>query len=220
MLAADGMSGTVPCVSKPFLIQSDTLHISLLVPSLEAVWCFLERQRGIAAADVDDDDNVEAYYATSDEDFDAFDLFDDDDDDDVEVCELTDADIWELASMFGIGQYSPTWWVLSEDEHGDGCRCRPMGLLEVLQYHTTGTLRQDALEAHLAALQEVWDHFWSGDGIVNGSSDQINGACVACLVDGREHLGDVLEEARNLAEELGEALAAFHSHINIGLDRY
>lgn len=220
MVAATCISGTVRCVSSPFVFEHESLRISLHIPTLESVCCYLDRQR--AAMNDDDDEVEEAYYANSDDDFDALDDFDDLDDGDLfdDDDAVNDDEIWQVAGLLGIGRYSPTWWTLSETDHADGCRCRPMGLLEVLQYHTTGTLRQDALEAHLVALQEVWDHFWSGDGIVNGSSDQINGACVDCLVAGREHLGDVLDEARNLAEELGEALAAFHSHIDIGLDRY
>jgi hypothetical protein len=230
-------------VAERFEIRNDANHILFDVPHIDAVWCYLERQRfeyddrvgGIEALsdaldtellDEDDEDaeGDEAYGASyaaarwfEDE---AGDMYGDLDSDDLAaIAEDTDA-IWEVAAMLGIGRHAPGWWMAGTADHANDCDCRPLSLLEVLQYHSTGAIRQAALEAHLGALQEVWHHFWSGDAVINGSSEEINGACVACLTEGREHLSTVLDEARNLAEELGEALAAFHSHIDIGLDRY
>jgi len=140
--------------------------------------------------------------------------------DEYDIAEVSDAEAWFIAGLFGVGMYAPSWWLFDGPAHGPTCRCRPIGLLEVLQDHADGAERQGALDAHLGGLRGIWDHFWSGDALVNGSSELINGACSNCIAEGREHLGDVLDEARHLAEELGEALAAFHSRIDLGLDRY
>jgi len=140
--------------------------------------------------------------------------------DERDIAEVSDAEAWFIAGLFGVGMYAPSWWLFDGPAHGPTCRCRPIGLLEVLQDHADVAERQGALDAHLGGLRGIWDHFWSGDALVNGSSELINGACSNCIAEGREHLGDVLDEARHLAEELGEALAAFHSRIDLGLDRY
>ena len=202
------------------------MPVRFVIADIETIRCFLSRQH-IQIADVDetlDEDQVEVSASFGNLDDEEASVYGDDFGDDCEplnVEEIEDAEVWFIAGMFGIGKYAASWWMLPSDgEHTSDCRCRPMCLLEVLQDHAEGAERQGALEEHLDGLQGIWDHFWSGDALINGSSEHINGACSDCLVEGRGHLTDVLDEARNLAEELGEALAAFQSSISIGLDRY
>ena len=197
-------------------ISSDGVRVRLAVPTYQEVCCFLERQRTEVLDEREEYDILEGEFLEGE-------FMDEDDEsqDSVPVEEIDEEDVWMIANVFGIGRYSPSWWVIDDlTEHGETCDCRPLGLLEVLHDHAQGSDRQEALEAHLAALRDVWDHFWSGDGLINGASEHIGGACGSCIVEGREHLSNVLDEARNLAEELGEALAAFHSQIDIGVNRY
>lgn len=212
---------TVSAVNPVYEILSGTSLVRLCIPDLDGIVCFLERQR-ISFEEAESDDEFEEFEMG----FEPDETVDDDfaeGDETLSVEEIDEDDAWLVAGMFGVGRYSPSWWLFDMDpgvSHGPHCNCRPLGLLEVMQYHAPVPDRQEALEAHLSALRDVWDHFWSGDALVNGASEEINGACSTCIITGREHLGDVLDEARNLAEELGEALAAFHSHIDIGTNRY
>lgn len=204
--------GTVHLVDT-FSIHEGGSYILFHVPSDVAVRCFVQRSLADSHRfefDVADGSGepAAAYFDMTDE------LSD------IDASDLSDSDVWHIGSLFGVGRHSPTWWNLSDASHDDDCRCHPVTLLEILQDHATGGTRQASLEAHLRALHNVWDHFWSGDAVINSGSDTLNGACAECLVGGRSHLEDVLDEARNLAEELGEALAAFHSRIDIGIDRY
>lgn len=208
-----------------FEINHGDVPIRFAVVDIETMRCFLGRQHiQVADAETTTDAGVEISASFGDLDEGEVSSYGDDFSEDCETLnieEIEDGEVWFIASMFGIGRYAASWWALPSDgEHGEECKCRPMCLLEVLQDHAEGEERQGALEEHLGGLQEIWDHFWSGDALINGSSEHINGACSDCLVEGRGHLTDVLDEARNLAEELGEALAAFQSSISIGLDRY
>jgi len=201
-----------------FELRNEDKSVKFSVPTMEEVRCFLNRQSvSFVGREAEEDAEIdfEGYY-DDDTEYDDLDF----EAEEVDVEEMTDADAWMVAGLFGVGQHSPSWWLNSKTEHGEECLCRPAGLLEVLQDYAASGDRQGALEAHLGALRDVWDHFWSGDALVNGEGELINGACPACLIEGREHLSEILDEARNLAEELGEALAAFHSHIDLGIDRY
>lgn len=230
-LVAGRCSGqTIVVVPAAFELHSDGRSVKFTVPSMTEIRCFLNRQSVAVAAsdkssgaDREGDGAYDEYneYDECEEHEELGEYVDEDlEYENVEVAELSDGDAWVIAGLFGIGQHSPSWWLNAQGGHGSQCACRPAGLLEVLQDYATSSDRQGALEAHLGALRDVWDHFWSGDSLVNGEGEHINGACPACITEGRDHLGDILDEARNLAEELGEALAAFHSHIDLGLDRY
>jgi hypothetical protein len=208
-----------------FELHEEGRRVCFEVPTTEAVRCFLQRQRFAYVEHTDDPESETLTSSWESGDDSCFEYGDDaaewiDGCSDEEDAEITDEEAWFVASLFGIGRYAPTWWLAGSGSHDDTCTCRPLGLLEVLQDHADPNKRQSALEAHLSGLRGIWDHFWSGDALVNGSSDLINGACSNCIAEGREHLSDVLDEARNLAEELGEALAAFHTQIDLGLDRY
>lgn len=236
--------GTVSRVQPVYELGDGENRIVFATPDIDTVCCFLSRVGTVMDLDdVDDvprgfylsvmderagDAGVAGFedgldgYLNDDADGDLEDVFDGDfdDGDDLDTEYADESEVWEVAGAFGIGQFSPSWWMLGEGTHDEGCTCRPAGLLEILQYHAPVPLRQSVLDVHLAALRSAWDHFWSGDALINGGGDRINGACVGCLTEGAEHLSRVVDEARQLAEELGEALAAFHSQINIGLDRY
>lgn len=206
-----------------FELHEEGRKVSFEVPTTEAVRCFLQRQRFAYVEYTDDpeDETLTSSWESGDDS--CFEYGGDaaewiDDRSDEEEAEITDDEAWSVSGRFGIGRYAPTWWMAGSGSHDDACTCRPLGLLEVLQDHADPKKRQSALEAHLSGLRGIWDHFWSGDALVNGSSDLINGACSNCIAEGRDHLSDVLDEARNLAEELGEALAAFHTQIDLGLD--
>jgi hypothetical protein len=219
---------TVHLVENIFELHGKSGSIKFTVPTMVEVRCFLERQNvsvrsqempDLADGESGEDEEYEPYYGNYDDD-DDFGLDGIGFDDEVEIKDMSDEDTWSIAGLFRIGKHAPSWWLNSDKPHGKECTCRPASLLETLQDHASSPDRQSALEAHLGALRDTWDHFWSGDSLINGEGERINGACPNCLVEGREHLGDILDEARNLAEELGEALAAFQSHIDLGIDRY
>ncbi len=214
-------------VTQFFTTGDENSLVRIHVPSEAQVMCFISRQQLSFDADDGDFELIEGAYGEVYETDNLVmqEMYDDgeadeDDEVDVEYVIESDDELWYIASMFGICRFAPSWWLESAEEHGDDCDCKPISLLEVLQDRIPAARRQDALEAHLGALRDIWDHFWSGDALVTGASLSINGACPSCITEGREHLGDVVDEARNLAEGLGEALAAFHSRIDIGLGRY
>lgn len=226
LLAATWCSGTVDAVTQIFTTGDPNALVRIHVPSVDQVMCFLSRQQLSFDSDESEFELIEGefgevYETDEDETYAEYDDADDEDDEEGgEYVIESDDELWYIASMFGICRFAPSWWLEPAGDHGDECECRPISLLEVLQDRIPAERRQDALEAHLGALRDIWDHFWSGDALVTGASLSINGACPSCIVEGREHLGDVVDEARNLAEGLGEALAAFHSRIDIGLGRY
>lgn len=225
LLAATTTRYTIHRMDATFKLNKNGKLVCFEVPTTEAICCFLQRQR-VSHEEQEDDLERDTFTPSLENDEEScFEYGDEaeewlDDSSDDGDAEATDDEVWIAAGLFGIGRYAQTWWMVGSGLHGDTCTCRPLGLLEVLQDHAEPGNRQGALEAHLGGLRMIWDHFWSGDALVNGSCDLINGACSYCIAEGREHLGDVLDEARNLAEELGVALAAFHTQIDLGRDRY
>jgi hypothetical protein len=207
-----------------FELHEEGQRVRFEVPTMEAIHCFLRRHRFVYVEHADDSEIetlTSSWESGDDSGFEyggAAECIDDRPDGDG--AESTEEEAWLVASLFGIGRYAPTWWMSGAGPHDDTCTCRPLGLLEVLQDHTDPSKQREALAAHLSGLRGIWDHFWSGDALVNGASDSINGACSTCIAEGREHLDYILDEARNLAEELGEAIAAFHTQIDLGLCRY
>lgn len=114
----------------------------------------------------------------------------------------------------------PLWWYEESDCAGDAeCTCGPVTLLEVL-YQLGDDDRQNAMEAHVVVMRDLFDHFWSGQGLLDGTSAKIGDACAACICEGHHHVWGVFEAASVLAEELGEALAAHDSAILLGAARY
>jgi hypothetical protein len=222
--------------------HDDGSAVRLWVPPAVEVLCFLRRRHELFgddepggenggdfdSDDFDDDfdDGIDMTLRALLEDFgDGDRVFDYMRDAEAEIDELLSDDdvdeelVWELASMFSVHRFAATWW-RSGDNHGNDCRCGPVTLLEVLQDFVVGDGRQVALDAHLTVLHGAWDHFWSGDSLIRSGSSTIGGACAYCIGEGRTHLSDVLDEARSLAEDLGEALAAFKTNIAIGVGRY
>ena len=114
----------------------------------------------------------------------------------------------------------PLWWFEAYGCDGDyGCSCGPVTLLEVLSEIGTEH-RQTALDAHTSAMRDLFDHFWSGQALLAGSTGKIGDACVSCLVEGHTHVWDVFEAATVLAEEFGEAIAAHATTVHLGEPRY
>ena len=112
------------------------------------------------------------------------------------------------------------WWFTEPGCPGEvHCDCGPATLLEVLT-HTQESLRQAAVDAHVQRMTELWAHYWSGEGLLSGSSCDFADACVDCIVEGVFHLGAVYEAASALAEELGEGVAAYHSRVSLDQQRY
>jgi hypothetical protein len=138
------------------------------------------------------------------------------DSDDVEV----HAQLLNVAAWFDVARWSATWWYQPESDHGPECTCGPRPFVQVLQSDVGVDDRQGALNAHLDALRTTWDHYWSGDAALTGSSETLGGVCALCLGLGRAHVGDVGGDAHALADELGQALAAFNGEVALGADRY
>jgi hypothetical protein len=108
------------------------------------------------------------------------------------------------------------WWFAETGCGGvEECQCGPVTLLEVLT-HAEAAERDGIVEAHVTLLSATWDHYWSGQALMNPDAGELGAACAACIVDGPDHVYDVLEVAETLATELGEALAAFSTRIRLG----
>lgn len=130
-------------------------------------------------------------------------------------CDVDDVDI-----EVEIAEEGTTWWWREEGCSADcDCVCGPVTLLEACNC-VESEERSGMIEEHAAKMRELFDHYWSGQGLVEGSSVEIGEACVDCLIDGAKHVYSVFENASRLAEELGEVLAAYHYHLIIGGTRY
>ena len=141
-------------------------------------------------------------------------LFDDDDNDD----EWWGSDN-EISVVFEYDE-GPCWWYSEQGCAGDlECGCGLVTLLEVLGRVDTAQ-RVGVLSAHMQLLAEMWSHYWSGQAILEGGSATIGDACVECLVDGPNHVYTLFSHATQMAEELGEALAAFECAITLGEPRW
>lgn len=120
----------------------------------------------------------------------------------------------------GPSQIHPTWWAVREDcDHDLDCGCGFVTLLEVL----TGldeAARALALASHVAVLREVWHHYWSAQVLIEADGESLDGTCAWCIVEGRDHLVQLYDEACDLAEQLGEAVAAFDVSLLSGPPRY
>ena len=114
----------------------------------------------------------------------------------------------------------PMWWF--EEEGCDGwetCGCGRSTLLDAL-CHIGQEGFEEAVAEHVNEMRKLYDHFWSGQGIIEGGSCEIGDACPACLTVGAPHVWDVYEAASDLAQELGEAVAAHHTRLQIGPARF
>lgn len=220
--AARFRPGTVALVTALFERRIAGKMTRMWVPPAVEVICFLRRRTDLFDTDRGDDivygddldpfDDVDVSFSIQEQieaDIDA--LLEDD----VPDEEL----LFELAGLFGIHRFSEIWW-RSGDAHDEDCSCAPVTLLEVLQTLDTPADRQAALDIHLGVLHHAWDHYWSGDALIRSDGSSIGAACASCIGDGHTHLASLLDEARAVAEDLGEALAAFDSSIAIGIDRY
>ena len=111
------------------------------------------------------------------------------------------------------------WWERHACEGGSGCPCGPVTLLEALE-RLEPQDRGNAVRAHAEEMRNLYDHFWSGQGFVSGATANIGNACVSCIAEGAPHVWDVYEDACVLAEEFGEALAAYAYELMVGEPRF
>ena len=132
----------------------------------------------------------------------------------------TGMDVDDVDIEVEISEEGTTWW-WREDECGADadCVCGPVTLLEACN-SVESEERSGMIEEHAGKMRELFDHYWSGQGLIEGSSAEIGEACVDCLVEGAKHVYTVFENASRLAEELGEVLAAYHYHLIVGGTRY
>lgn len=111
------------------------------------------------------------------------------------------------------------WWFDDTTCCGLGCDCGPVSLLEVLEGSDVSE-HQGIIAAHVAHVSQLWDHYWSGEGLISHTSNEIRSACPNCIVVGLEHVSWLWAAASQLSSELGEALAAYHSSVTIGAPRW
>lgn len=114
----------------------------------------------------------------------------------------------------------PVWWY---DEYGcdgdESCRCGRSTLLDVLT-HIEENRRADAVRDHVRVMRSMYDHFWSGQGLLEGGSEELGEACALCLTVGASHIWDIYESASEAAEELGEAMSAYEISLTFGEPRF
>lgn len=118
-----------------------------------------------------------------------------------------------VTEMFGC------WWFFDAACANLGCDCAPVTLLEVLS-GTEATSHQEVTSAHVGLVGRLWDHYWSGEGLISQTSVEIRSACPDCLVYGHEHVETLWAAANQLSGELGEALAAYHCEVSLGQARW
>jgi hypothetical protein len=146
-----------------------------------------------------------------DVDFDDFDAFDDGD-------EELDGDAYGDDIPL---QLHPTWWAIDPgcDHTGPECACGFITLIEVL-HCVDEEERAEVLEHHLHELRALWHHYWSAQALIEAGSETLEGTCAWCITAGRAHLVQLSDEAGEMAEQLGEALAGFDATVTVGRSRY
>lgn len=117
------------------------------------------------------------------------------------------------------GAETQAWWWLDDDCDGSPCTCGRLTLLEALE-RLRPELRGEAIRAHADEMRRAYDHFWAGQAVASGVCTALGAVCVDCLVHGARHVWSVYEEASMLAEEFGEALAAYAYELMVGEPRY
>lgn len=114
----------------------------------------------------------------------------------------------------------PVWWFETDECDADlACVCGRSSLLDAVT-HVDVAHRAVALDRHTTAMRALYDHFWSGQGLLDGSASEIGDACASCLTVGTNHVWDVFDAASEMAEELGETLAAFSFSLELGEPRF
>jgi len=111
------------------------------------------------------------------------------------------------------------WWWREDGCDGIACACGRVTLLEALQ-RLDAPDRGDAVRLHADEMRTLFEHFWAGQALVSGASQSIGDACVSCLTEGVGHVWDVYGQAGALAEEFGEALAAYAYELMVGEPRF
>lgn len=129
------------------------------------------------------------------------------------------ADCWEFHGYVVSVEHRLWWWYTDACTGGYECSCGPLTLLEALE-RLDPTERGAAVRLHADEMRALYDHFWSGQGLVSGSCSSIGDACVSCISEGAAHVWDVYEDACLLAEEFGEALAAYAYELMVGEPRF
>lgn len=118
--------------------------------------------------------------------------------------------------------FHPIWWFDSsycKAESLENCFCGRVDLISVVLENEEESSRNEIFKVHKLALQEAFNHFWSGDSLFTDSSTILD-VCPSCLSDGAAHVGLVGCEADDLAVELGAALAIFDYDIKLGAQRF
>ena len=119
-----------------------------------------------------------------------------------------------------VSHEAPCWWFAEDTCSGPlHCHCGPVSLLEVLTRCEADT-RAVTLARHMLLMEELWSHYWSGQGLLEGEASSIGDACAECLINGASHVYGIHSAAAELAEELGEALAAFATTITLGAPKW
>ena len=111
------------------------------------------------------------------------------------------------------------WWQSDSECDGTGCECGRVRLIYVLE-KLPPEERGGAVALHAEEMRALYEHFWAGQGLVSGAADMIGDACSSCLTDGAVHVWEVYESACELAEEFGEALAAYAYQLFVGEPRH
>jgi hypothetical protein len=126
---------------------------------------------------------------------------------------------WDGYNFYPVVEHRIWWWELHECAGGEHCLCGPVTLLEALE-RLDAQDRGLAVRIHAEEMRDLYDHFWSGQGFVSGATANIGDACVSCIAEGAPHVWDVYEDACILAEEFGEALAAYAYELMVGEPRF
>jgi hypothetical protein len=111
------------------------------------------------------------------------------------------------------------WWWREDCPEDEECRCGQVSLLLVLE-HLDPQDRGNAVTLHAEEMRNLYEHFWAGQGLVSGASGTIGEACSSCLTEGAAHVWEIYEAACELAEEFGEALAAYAYQLFVGEPRH
>ena len=140
-------------------------------------------------------------------------------DDDAAEFEMDDEPHFGAVSIEETISY-PVWWYDEDGCYGEEmCRCGRSTLLDALT-HIEEELRADAVREHVRVMRSMYDHFWSGQGLLEGGAQELGEACALCLTVGASHVWDIYESASEAAEELGEAMSAYEFSLTFGDPRF
>jgi hypothetical protein len=133
--------------------------------------------------------------------------------------------------------YAGPVWIVRQDDCGadarahvlgaaaaeDGaqeCRCGILELFEALE-QLPAHARQEALDSHLKAMNDLYDHMMAAEALIDGAAGvhYLDAACLTCMTDPSYHVEEIDAELQSRTLELAPVLRAYHLTVTLGTRR-